>query len=59
MGEIDSSSSVGKGPEPTRVVYALTTPTMLLPGAASAEGDRPARPVKTPPRPVLDEVTKG
>jgi hypothetical protein len=29
------------------------------PGVENARGERPARPVKTPPRPVLDDVTKG
>lgn len=42
-------SSVGNGPPPTLVVYAFTTPIIDF----TFVGLR-ARPVKTPPRPVLD-----
>ncbi len=46
------SCSVGKGPLPTLVVYALTTPMVSL----TLDRLRP-RPVKTPPRQVLEAVT--
>lgn len=52
-GEVNTfSCSVGKGPPPTRVVYAFTTPmiSFILKGLR-------ARPVRTPPMPVLEEVT--
>src|SRR5208283_4688439 len=51
---ISSFNSVGKGPPPTRVQYALVTPiTMLI-----AVGGTPV-PVTAPPEVALDEVTKG
>ena len=48
------SCSVGNGPPPTRVVYALTTP-MVLPMRL---GGIPS-PVHTPPIVVDEDVTKG
>ena len=48
------SCSVGNGPAPTRVVYALTTPMIFWMRC----GGMP-RPVHTPPREVEEEVTKG
>src|SRR5438128_9219325 len=47
-------ASVGSGPLPTRVVYALTTPST----ASTAVGPIPA-PTAAPPAVVLDEVTYG
>ena len=49
-----SSSSVGKGPSPTRVVYALTTPMT----ESMRVGPTPV-PVQAPPAVGLEEVTKG
>src|SRR4029077_13304506 len=49
---MSSSSSVGSGPAPTRVVYALATPST----PSIALGGTP-RPVQTPPMLALDEVT--
>ena len=49
-----SSSSVGNGPEPTRVVYAFTIPTARL----SRLGPMP-EPVDAPPAVGLLEVTNG
>src|SRR5665647_3755356 len=51
---VSFSSSVGNGPFPTLVVYALATPTALV----IIVGPIPA-PVHTPPAIVFDEVTKG
>ena len=51
---LTSNNSVGKGPSPTLVVYAFTTPItlpMLLGGSP--------KPVHTPPMLLLDEVTYG
>src|SRR5574340_7457 len=48
------SCSVGKGPLPTRVVYALTIPTTSL----IVFGPMPS-PVQAPPAVGEDEVTKG
>ena len=47
-------SSVGNGPEPTRVVYALKIPytSLILFGAIP-------KPVQAPAAVVFDEVTKG
>jgi len=47
-------SSVGNGPSPTLVVYALATPIMVY----TLSGLSP-RPVDRPPTDVLDEVTYG
>ena len=49
-----SSSSEGKGPLPTRVVYALTIPitSVILLGGIPV-------PVQAPPEVGLDDVTKG
>ena len=49
-----SSSSVGNGPSPTRVVYALATPTTR----SMRVGPTP-EPVSAPPAVGLEEVTKG
>src|SRR6201996_6160538 len=51
---VASSSSVGKGPLPTRVQYALLTPitSRIVWGATP-------NPVQTPAEMVFDEVTKG
>jgi hypothetical protein len=49
-----SCSSVGNGPEPTRVVYALRMPST----APIAVGPMPA-PTAAPPAVGLDEVTYG
>src|SRR6516165_153614 len=49
-----SRSSVGNGPEPTRVVYALTMPITLV----IRVGPRPA-PTQAPPAVGDDEVTNG
>src|SRR5918997_3939941 len=49
-----SSSSVGSGPLPTRVVYAFTTPRT----ASIAVGAIPA-PTAAPPDVVLLDVTNG
>ncbi len=49
-----SWSSVGMGPAPTLVVYALQTPTTFW----TACGGRP-HPVQAPPAVVFDEVTNG
>ena len=46
------SNSVGKGPLPTRVVYALVTPTT----SSIRVGPIPA-PVQAPPAVVFEEVT--
>jgi hypothetical protein len=51
---LTSSSSVGKGPSPTLVVYAFTTPIT----SPMLHGGSP-RPVHTPPMLQLDEVTYG
>ena len=47
-------SSVGNGPSPTRVVYALATPSTV----SIARGPTP-RPVHTPPIVAFDDVTYG
>src|SRR5262249_17531739 len=49
-----SESSVGKGPSPTLVVYALTTPRT----ASMARGPTP-NPVQMPPTDAFDDVTYG
>ena len=49
-----SKSSVGNGPDPTRVVYAFTMPITLF----IFVGPIP-EPVAAPPAVGLDEVTKG
>ncbi len=49
-----SKSSVGNGPEPTRVVYAFRMPMTRL----IFVGPTPA-PVQAPPAVGFDEVTKG
>src|SRR5918993_4847332 len=49
-----SNSSVGNGPDPTRVVYALITPITR----SIRVGPTPA-PVHTPPAIGFEEVTKG
>src|SRR5258708_19442781 len=49
-----SGISVGKGPLPTRVVYALVTPATALIGV----GPTP-RPVQAPPQIEFDDVTYG
>src|SRR3954471_23099513 len=51
---VSSSSSVGNGPPPTLVQYALLTPKtcFIFCGATP-------KPVQTPAEIVLDEVTKG
>ena len=46
--------SVGNGPLPTRVLYALTTPTIEL----TEVGGTPS-PVQAPPLVGLDDVTNG
>lgn len=51
---ITSFSSVGNGPSPTRVVYALTTPKT----SPMTFGGKP-RPVRTPPIEQLLLVTYG
>ena len=47
-------SSVGNGPEPTRVTYALVTPITR----STSFGPRPL-PARAPPATGLDEVTNG
>ena len=49
-----SFSSVGKGPSPTRVQYALVTPI-----TESIEVGGTPVPVAAPPDVALDEVTNG
>src|SRR6478735_6269920 len=49
-----SNSSVGNGPDPTRVVYALTMPTIR----SRRLGPTP-EPVAAPPAVAEDEVTNG
>src|SRR3954470_21409715 len=49
-----SNSSVGKGPEPTRVVYALRIPTTR----SILVGPMP-EPTAAPPAVGLDDVTNG
>ena len=49
-----SSNSVGKGPLPTLVQYALTTPTTL-----SMDVGGIPKPVQAPPEVGLELVTKG
>src|SRR5262245_37553499 len=51
---ISPNSSVGNGPSPTRVAYALATPTTR----PIAFGGTP-RPVQMPPTDALDDVTYG
>ena len=51
---ISSCSSLGNGPDPTRVVYAFMTATT----APSADGGSP-RPVQAPPGAHEEEVTNG
>src|SRR5690606_14317975 len=51
---ISSVNSVGKGPEPTRVVYALKIPKTCF----TRLGAIP-KPVQAPAAVVLDDVTKG
>src|SRR3712207_7176839 len=51
---VSSKSSVGKGPSPTRVVYALVTPTI----SPSIVGGSPA-PTHAPPADGFEEVTNG
>src|SRR3712207_4328051 len=50
----ESCSSLGNGPEPTRVVYALRMPTTR----AMRVGPMP-EPVAAPPAVGLDDVTNG
>src|SRR6476659_7980931 len=52
--DMATSISVGRGPAPTRVVYAFTTPRT----ASIARGEIPA-PVAAPPDVVLLDVTNG
>lgn len=54
MNYLTSFNSVGKGPSPTRVVYAFTTPTT----SPIVEGGKP-NPVHTPPMLQFEEVTYG
>ena len=49
---MSSSNSVGKGPRPTRVVYAFTIPTTSV----ICRGPRPD-PQQAFPETVLEEVT--
>src|SRR5437016_628468 len=49
-----SRDSVGKGPPPTRVVYALETPITRC----TCFGEMPS-PVATPPAAALEDVTYG
>src|SRR5262245_27377497 len=49
-----SRHSVGKGPAPTRVVYAFEMPITVW----TCFGEMP-RPVETPPAAALEEVTNG
>ena len=49
-----SSSSVGNGPEPTRVVYALTMPMT----AVIRVGPMP-EPAQAPPAVGVEDVTNG
>lgn len=49
-----SNNSVGNGPSPTLVVYALTTPIT----SPILDGGKP-RPVQTPPILQFDDVTYG
>src|SRR4051794_3916843 len=49
-----SCNSVGNGPDPTRVVYAFTTPTTV----EMRVGGMP-EPVQAPPAVGFDEVTNG
>src|ERR671916_4846 len=51
---VSSRSSVGKGPSPTLVVYALVTPITR----SSARGGMPL-PTTAPPTDGLEEVTNG
>src|SRR5437762_554201 len=51
---VSPNSSVGSGPSPTLVVYALTTPST----PPIARGGRPS-PVHTPPTDAFDDVTYG
>src|SRR5262249_42933799 len=51
---ISPDNSVGSGPSPTRVVYALTTPSTR----PIAFGGKPS-PVQTPPADAFDDVTYG
>ena len=52
--ETSSLNSVGRGPDPTLVVYAFTIPITSL----ILVGPTPV-PVHTPPAVGFDEVTKG
>src|ERR1019366_9966064 len=54
MSPVESRASVGNGPPPTRVVYALETPITPL----MRVGATPV-PVQAPPALALDEVTNG
>lgn len=51
---LTSVNSVGNGPSPTLVVYALTTPIT----SPIADGGKPS-PVQTPPMLQFDDVTYG
>ena len=51
---MSSNSSVGNGPEPTRVEYAFMTPMT----SSTWSGPMPP-PVHAPPATGLDEVTNG
>src|SRR4051812_40107239 len=51
---VSSVSSVGNGPDPTRVTYALATPTTR----SMWRGPTPA-PVQAPPATGFDDVTNG
>src|SRR5205823_11883287 len=54
LSPAESNSSVGNGPSPTRVQYALLTPITesIVLGATPV-------PITAPPEVALDEVTKG
>src|SRR5918998_272358 len=54
ISPVSSRSSVGKGPSPTLVVYALVTPITR----SSARGGMPA-PTHAPPADGLEEGTNG
>src|SRR5690625_7886193 len=54
VSPMSSSSSVGNGPSPTRVVYALETPTTW-----SIFVGRTPDPIVTPPATGLEDVTNG
>ncbi len=54
VSAVSSKSSVGIGPSPTLVVYALVTPMTC----STLRGGTP-EPTTAPPTVGLDEVTKG